>query len=160
MLSNALRRKLLLQFPLKRLPTINEYNDEIQEYCNSKNQLPFFAAFDINNDNEDELILILKSIKVGGYGDIVVASKNGSLKRIKWEGAPNALYFDYLIEKADTRSYMRFGLFSATATEEEKRLKMKTPHILTKGFLSRVIYWDGYTYKQERISTLGEPYRD
>jgi hypothetical protein len=154
-ISNALKRKLFLRFPFKKIPALNSYSEEIREYCKSKGQLPFFTAFDINNDNEDELILILIS-RTGGFGDIVIASKNGSLKRIKWKRPMNALYFDYLIEKSDTSPYSRFGLFSPTSTEEERRLNIQGPHILTKGYLTRVLYWDGHSYKQERISTLGE----
>lgn len=113
--------------------------------------ITFFATFDIDSDNNDKIILVLTS-RVGGFGNIVIISKSGDIVNVRWNKPVNALYFDYLIERSDARSYKRFGLVGSG----DENVSIPVPHLVTKGFLTRIIYWNGTSYQQERISFLGE----
>jgi hypothetical protein len=130
-----------------------DYNQKIQDYCNSQGTLPFFLKFDINNDQEDEIILVVKTL-IGGFGDIIIISKDGTINKVRWKRPMNALHFDYLIERSRGRSYPRFGIWPENTTAQQNEFNVSIPHLITKGYEKRVLYWDIDVYKQEKSGLI------
>jgi len=141
-------KKLKRKFPFYRIPKLKEYNHKIIVFSKENNQLPYYSKFDINNDGKDEIMLIHRSI-IGGYGRLLIISEqDGKYKfdRIKWKRPVNSLFFDYRIEVAEPRKYQTFR-----PSMKSKKIKVDYPHIITKGYISRIVYWDGLIYRQEKI---------
>ena len=137
------------KYPFHRIPKLEEYNQEIQEFCKENNRLPYFHKFDINNDGIDEILLIQRN-PLGGFGRLFIITVNKGkykIETLKWKSPVNALFFDYLIDKAEPRSYRTFGFNSQV-------INVNTTHLKTKGYLSRVVFWNGKSYQQEEISTF------
>lgn len=161
-LPKRLLNTLKWKYPFYRIPKLKEYSQRITDFSKENNQLPFYSKFDINNDGKDEIMIIHKSI-IGGYGRLLIISEdNGKFKfdRIKWRRPVNSLFFDYSIDVAKPREYQTFGFIGQEENEnlnnsmKSKKIEVKYPHIITKGYLTRVVYWNGVNYCQERISTL------
>ena len=150
------------RFPFYQIPKLKEYNQKIVDFSKTHKQLPFFTKFDINNDGKEEIIIIQKPI-IGGFGSVLIISlEEGRFKfdRVKWRRPVNALFFDYSIGRAEPRIYQTFGLIELEENVSDlpvsKKIDVKYPHLLTHGYLSRVVYWDGLKYCQERISFLSD----
>ncbi|MEZ5044659.1 MAG: hypothetical protein R2828_32485 [Saprospiraceae bacterium] len=150
------------KYPFYRIPKLKEYSKKIIDFSKENNQLPFFSKFDINGDGKDEVMIIHKSI-ISGYGRmLLISEEKGKFKfeRIKWRRPVSSLFFDYLIDEAKPREYQTFGFIGQEKNEKldnsmkSKKIKVKYSHIITKGYLTRVVYWNGEKYCQERISTL------
>lgn len=159
-LPKKLRRILKWKFPFYQIPKLDEFSREIQEFSKVKNRLPFYLKFDINNDGHEEIIIMQKSI-IGGFGRLLIISeKEGKLKfkRIKWNRPVNSLYFDYLIDISKPKKYQTFGLIgfeddkSLPDSMKSKNVVANFSHVITKGYLTRIVYWDGEKYCQEKIS--------
>ncbi|PHN02560.1 hypothetical protein CRP01_31795 [Flavilitoribacter nigricans DSM 23189 = NBRC 102662] len=138
------------KYPFYRTPSLDEYSQRIIDFTKEQNRLPFYLKFDINNDGEEEIMIIQRSI-FGGYGRLLIVSEvNQKFKfeSIRWNRPVNSLYFDYFIDIESPKSYQTFGLM------QSKKVTVNFPHIVTKGYLTRIVYWDGYRYCQERISSL------
>ena len=55
---------------------------------------------------------------------------------------------------ANPRGYQTFGfidLDDRSDLPKSKKINVKYPHIITKGYNERIIYWDGEQFCQERI---------
>lgn len=150
------------KYPFYRIPKLKEYSQKIIDFSKENNQLPFYSKFDINNDGKDEIMLIHKSI-IGGHGRLLIISEDSGkfrFERIKWRRPVNALFFDYLIDIAEPGEYQTMGFTKHGKNKvlddgmESKRIIIKYTHLITKGYLTRVIYWNGENYCQERISTF------
>ena len=161
-LSKRLEQIIKWKYPFYRIPKIEEYSQEIIEYSKKNERLPFFIKYDINNDGNEELIIVHRSI-IGGFGKLLIISKQNEkfkFDRIKWKRPVNSLFFDYLIDVAKPRSYQTFGYIGQESNEnmndsmKSKKVEIRLPHIITKGYLTRIVFWDGEKYRQEKISTL------
>lgn len=151
-LPKRLSRMLKWKYPFWQIPKLGAYNLDIIQYSKRNKQLPFYVQFDINDDGKEEIILIQKSI-LGGYGRLLIISeKKGRFKvdKIKWEHPVNSMFFDYLIDESEPKEYRLFGMDGLNGMRSGKIL-VHTRHIVTKGMLSRIVYWDGSKYCQERI---------
>ncbi len=164
-LPKGIKRRLKWTFPFFRIPQLSEYNQEIIHFSKKNNQLPFYTKFDINNDGKEEIIVVQKSI-IGGFGRLlIISSGDGKVKfeKIKWKRPVNSLYFDYLIDVAEPREYQTFGfkgLSKDSALYESmnsKKVTVNFPHLITRGYLTRIVFWDGLKYCQEKISSLNVP---
>lgn len=148
-LSKQLRRALQWKYPFYRIPKLEEYSQRIIDFSKKNNQLPFYSKFDINNDGKEEIMIIQRSI-FGGYGRLVIIFEEaGKFKfnRIKWRRPVSSLFFDYLIDVTQARKYETFGF-------HPKKVTVKYQHIITKGYLIRIVYWDGFKYCQEKVGFL------
>lgn len=163
-LPKRLLRLLSWKYPFYRIPKLKEYSQRIIEFSRENNQLPYYSKFDINDDGEEEIMIIQKSI-FGGFGRLLIISeKNGkfNFERIKWNRPVNSLFFDYIIDEAKPRAYQTFGFIGQEENKnlssfmKSKKIKVKYPHLITKGYMERIVYWNGTNYCQERISTLSD----
>lgn len=158
-LPKNISRILKWKYPFYRLPKLEEYNEEIIKFSKEFNKLPFYVKLDINNDGREEIVLIQKSI-IGGLGRVLIISMiNNKLRfdKIRWERPVNALFFDYLIDESLPRSYQKKDLFLEErkgSTTNSKQINVAYSHIITKGYITRIIYWDGGKYCQEKVSML------
>lgn len=155
-LPKRLLTSLKWNYPFHRIPQLKEYSQRIIESSKVENTLPFYAKFDINNDGKEEIILVQRSI-IGGYGRLLIISDNGGrfkFETVKWRRPVNALFFDYFIEVTAPRNYQTFGLIGYEGIEKlpkSKRIEVKYLHVITGGYLTRVLYWDGMKFCQERV---------
>ncbi len=145
-------RNLKWRFPLYSIPKLKEYREEVIKFSKEKNQLPFYAKCDINNDGKDEIIIVQKSIfdKIGRL--VIISENNGEsyFDVIQWEKPINALFSDYSIEIATPKSYQTFGVTDIEA-EKPQKVSVEYLHIITKGYNNRIVFWNGEKYCQERI---------
>lgn len=145
-LPSRLLNILKWRFPIYRIPKIEEYSRSLIEISKKNNQLPYCIQFDINDDGKDEILLIQKSVldKIGRL--LIISKKSGKYKidKIKWKRPENAVFPDYLIDISKPSAYQTFGINS-------KNINIKHNHLITKGYLRRIVYWDGSKYCQERI---------
>lgn len=161
-LPKRLLTSLKWKYPFHRIPKLKEYSQGIIEYAKEKNKLPFYAKFDINNDGKEEILLIQRSI-IGGYGRVLIISSDGGkykFETVKWRRPVNALFFDYSIMIAKPRNYNTFGFILEDEDENNqnlpisKKIEVKYPHLITDGYLTRVVYWDDMKFCQEWVSFL------
>ena len=68
------------------------------------------------------------------------------------------MFFDYRITTALPEKYQTFGLKIGkrdTTTKDNqmrsKKIQVDYPHLKTEGYLSRIVYWDGTDYCEERV---------
>ncbi len=162
LLPKQLLKILKWKYPLYSIPKLSEYSQSIIDFSKKNNQLPYYSKFDINNDGHEEIIIIHRSI-VGGYGRLlIIAEKKGkfTFESIKWDTPVNSLFSDYFIDVAVPRTYQTVGFIGQEDSKKwgnvikSKKIRVHYPHIITKGYLSRIIYWNGVAFCQERISNL------
>lgn len=157
---SKLLRKIRWRFPFHRIPVLSDYNPMIVKQCEEQGKLPFFCKLDINNDGEEEIAIVLKSI-IGGYGKILIISMNDDqydFSIVKWSRPINALYFDYLINVSASRTYLKKGLSwsinNSNQRSKVKKLNISHSHIRTEGYLSRVLWWSEGEFHQEKITNI------
>lgn len=158
-LPKGLFRTLNWKYPFYQIPKLEEYSQRIIDFSKENNQLPFYSMFDINNDGKEEIMIVHKSI-FGGYGRLLIISEeDGKFKfdRIKWRRPVNSLFFDYMIDIAKPKKYQTFGLIgeykslNLSESMKSKKVNVINHHIITKGYLKRIVYWDGFKYCQEKV---------
>lgn len=145
-------RSLKWRFPFYSIPKLEEYREEVIKFSKEKNQLPFYTKCDINNDGKDEIIIIQKSI-FDKIGRLVIVSENNRKNYfdvIRWEKPVNAHFFDYSIEITSPKSYQTFGV-TGVGGKKPQKVNVEYPHVITKGHNSRIVFWNGEKYCQERI---------
>lgn len=158
-LPDNISRILKWKYPCYSTPKLEDYNEKIIELAKANRNLPFYQRFDINDDGIEEIILMQRSL-IGGFGRLLIISDNNgtlNVEKIKWDRPMNALFFDYSIDKAKPRSYKRKGLFTKAIKmnpSDNMEIKVGYPHIITRGYETRIVYWDGDKYCQEKISLL------
>ena len=157
-----LAKKLKWSFPFYKIPKLDDYSQKIIEFSKENNKLPFYAKFDINNDGREEIMIIQISF-FNKIGRLVIISFDDNEKpkfeTIRWRGAVNALFFDYLIDIAQPKTYQIFGFSGKKSNKsigeilktKEEEVTVKYPHIITKGYNKRIVYWDGKQFCHTRI---------
>jgi len=151
-----------LRYPLYQTPALEEYSDKIIDFSRKNKRLPFYLKFDINNDGKDEVMIIHRFL-LGGRGRLLIISEeNGRYKfnQIKWKRPVNALFFDYYIDIAEPAKYRptfyvaegENSLFPEKARTD--LVDTKYPHVVTVGYTSRVVYWNGEKYCEENVTSI------
>jgi len=106
--------------------------------------------------------MIIHRSVIGGRGRLLIISEDkGKFKfnRIKWKRPVNTLFFDYMISYAEPAKYRPFGYIGegkSSMFPEIARTDLvnaKYPHIATKGYTTRVVYWDGMKYCEEKVTS-------
>jgi hypothetical protein len=157
-LPKRLLRILKWKYPFYKIPDLNEYSQRIINFSKENNQLPFYSKFDINNDGNEEIMIIHKSV-IGGHGRLLIISlKDRKFKfdRIKWNRPVNSLFFDYLIEQAPPKKYktLEYIFRKNNHLKIPEKIIVNHPHIVTKGYLRSIVYWNGEKYCQEKVSSI------
>ena len=81
-------------------------------------------------------------------------------KKIRWNHPVNSLFFDYLIDIAKPREYQKFGMEESVNQKNSldlvssNKIVINNYHLITKGFINRVVYWNGMKYCQSQISSF------
>ncbi|HFA51539.1 MAG TPA: hypothetical protein ENJ95_21195 [Bacteroidetes bacterium] len=162
-LPKRLMRALKWNFPFYKIPKLDDYSQKIFSFSNEYGKLPFYSKFDINNDGQEEIMIIQKSF-FDRIGRLVIISSNDTQIKfdiIKWIRPVNSFFFDYLIGMAMPNTYQTFGFKNQKNNEKlsdtmkSKKVIVKYPHIITKGYTNRIVYWDGLKFCQERIIKSG-----
>ena len=159
LLPKRLLKILKWKYPFYRIPDLNEYSQRIIDFSKENNQLPFYSKFDIDNDGKEEIMLIQKSMidKIGRLLIISIKNDKFEIEKIKWRPPVNALFFDYSIDAAEPKEYQTFGLIGAQNDNDldesmkSKKIRIEHKHLITKGYTSRIVYWNGKKYCQEKI---------
>ena len=95
--------------------------------------------------------------KIGRLLIISIKNDQFEIEKIRWRRPINSLFFDYSIGAAEPREYQTFGLVGAKnysdldESMKSKQIRVKHKHLITKGYTSRIVYWNGEKFCQEKI---------